>query len=266
MSSNERYEKIAEDFLNKMTVQQENRICEVVDKNNYVESIRILSKEFGIPYNAFRKVCGSIRQSGKIRDKRTNKWGNYEIDTIKKMVEAGHSILEIASSLNRHPDAMRKKIIKLYGRVPVIDIDGEVWKRVEESDYEISSLGRFRRIGQRRLIQGSIYEGYIHVQINGITKRVHQLVAQAFVPNPEGKSLVDHIDGNRANNHADNLRWVTPKENSNNLHRLQLLTKKAEQKRLDKEIDKYLRCIFEKGITKLELIRRIVDYKENNLM
>lgn len=46
--------------------------------------------------------------------------------------------------------------------------------------------------------------------------RVHRLVAAAFIPNPENKPCIDHIDGDRANNHADNLRWVTVKENQNN--------------------------------------------------
>ena len=45
---------------------------------------------------------------------------------------------------------------------------------------------------------------------------VHRLVAAAFIPNPENKPCIDHIDGDRANNHADNLRWVTVKENQNN--------------------------------------------------
>jgi len=241
MTSKERYEKVAEDFLNNITEEQEKRICEVVDNNKYLDSIRILSKEFNIPFNAFRMVYGRIRQSGKTRDKRTNRWSNAEIDSIKKMVESGHSILEIASSLNKHPSSIRKKIIKIYDSVPVIDVEGEIWKRISDSNYEISNLGRFRKIGQRRLISGSIYEGYIHVQINGVTKSLHRLVAQAFIPNPEGKELVDHIDGNRTNNYVSNLRWVTPKENSNNEHRLNLLTEKAEKKRIEKEIDNYLK-------------------------
>ena len=58
--------------------------------------------------------------------------------------------------------------------------------------------------------------GYYSVGIRRKTHMVHRLVAQAFIPNPENKPFVNHIDGNKLNNHVSNLEWCTAQEN--NLH------------------------------------------------
>ena len=60
-------------------------------------------------------------------------------------------------------------------------------------------------------------KGYLIVNLqigkNRLCKAVHRLLAECFIPNPLGLSDVDHIDGNRANNKLDNLRWVTHGDN-----------------------------------------------------
>lgn len=75
--------------------------------------------------------------------------------------------------------------------------------------YEVSNLGRIKRNGE---IIEPINKGYPH--IGGFY--VHQLVAKLFIPNPENKPCIDHIDTNICNNRVDNLRWVTPAENLKN--------------------------------------------------
>lgn len=71
---------------------------------------------------------------------------------------------------------------------------------------------------QKYLSQSSICSGgYRQVGLykNGACKMycIHKLVATTFIPNPDGCTIVDHIDGNKQNNRVDNLEWVTQKEN-----------------------------------------------------
>ena len=59
-------------------------------------------------------------------------------------------------------------------------------------------------------------DGYLSVMINGKNYRVHRLVAEVFIPNPENKKEIDHIDRCPAHNNAANLKWSTRSENLRN--------------------------------------------------
>lgn len=94
----------------------------------------------------------------------------------------------------------------------------EEWKRLTcNSNYLVSDFGRIRRDGSDRDHSVRDSKGYLVVDLyddgKRSTKRLHRLVAEEFVPNPDSKLEVNHIDGNKYNNAASNLEWVTKKEN-----------------------------------------------------
>ncbi len=64
-----------------------------------------------------------------------------------------------------------------------------------------------------RLKQTLESSGYLAMNIGGKHKYVHRLVAEAFIPNPDNLPCVNHKDGDKSNNHVDNLEWCTQLEN-----------------------------------------------------
>lgn len=108
-----------------------------------------------------------------------------------------------------------------------------IWKDVVgfEGYYEVSNTGLVKRkkgqtiykdgrvaiFSETVLEQGFNHKGYSRVFLSKNSKKstrtVHRLVAEAFIPNPEKKSTVNHKDLNKQNNNVDNLEWMTNKEN-----------------------------------------------------
>ncbi len=106
----------------------------------------------------------------------------------------------------------------------------EIWKDIEHYNgvYQISNLGRVRSFNStgsnssRRktpIIMKNIKDskGYevVNLSKNGSKKmkKIHRLIAKAFIPNPDRKEFVNHIDGNPSNNSICNLEWATSSEN-----------------------------------------------------
>src|SRR5690606_32510614 len=116
-----------------------------------------------------------------------------------------------------------------------------------ECSYQVSNIGRVRSLnrsvggknGTKKQLIGKIrkqdnFSNYYGVVLSNdtIIKRsyTHRLVAEAFIPNPENKPQVNHIDGNKENNNVENLEWATSSENNNHAYKNGLRKKRVGEK------------------------------------
>ena len=90
-----------------------------------------------------------------------------------------------------------------------------VWKTIENfPNYEINRLGQIRNRKTGKILKPfDDCRGYLRVRLNGINCKVHVLVAKQFIPNPENKPIVNHKHGNKHDNRASQLEWMTQSEN-----------------------------------------------------
>ena len=99
----------------------------------------------------------------------------------------------------------------------------EEWKQIPGyENYEVSNLGNVRG-KQHVLIQRpsatSMYK-YVNMKVNNknVMRSVHRLVGYAFIPNPDNKPTIDHINRDKYDNRVENLRWATLSEQAINKH------------------------------------------------
>lgn len=119
--------------------------------------------------------------------------------------------------------------------------DEEIWRDVKdyEGKYLVSNMGRVKALPfdgpgkrNRSVIRWFSTDRYGYHRLNLALRGkksnflVHRLVAIAFIDNPDNKDFVNHIDGNKLNNHVSNLEWVSSQEN--NLHVCRVLRKRVK--------------------------------------
>ena len=122
----------------------------------------------------------------------------------------------------------------------------EIFKDIKgfEGLYQISNFGNVKSLKRNIILKPSSNgKGYLHIILYKNCKskvgRIHRLVAQAFIPNPENKPQINHIDGNKSNNNVNNLEWVTNSENQKHAFALGLQTNIANNNPRTRKINQY---------------------------
>ena len=170
----------------------------------------------------------------------------------------------------------------------------EIWKDIKgfEGSYQVSDLGNVRslprlveykshcQIHKGRILKPQLNsKGYLRVRIGGKSWFVHRLVAEAFIENPDNKAQVNHKDGCKQNNAANNLEWNSNLENRkhavvHSLHKVTIGEERTNAKLTEDDV-RWIRQHYKKGCriygrkplakkfgVSHQTIKNIIDYKK----
>ena len=152
-------------------------------------------------------------------------YDTYKVGTVRNSCSKMHKLLSRPFEMS---DFSFDKLVGYRNEVkqfrPPIDEDmvaNEVWVDIDK-EYSVSNFGRVKHkfTNHYRLISGSIHsDGYVFVTLHGEQIALHRLIAKTFHRDSYHNNLVvNHIDGNKQNNFASNLEWVTQQDNIQHSH------------------------------------------------
>lgn len=151
-----------------------------------------------------------------------------QLDSDGKHIKTWKSIKSVTENFNITSESLNKAIINnstfvgfKWEKLMITTLEGEFWRPVKNNEeYQVSNLGRIKK-GDDPI---SIHEyTYKRVRVNGKMYQLHRLIAEAFSEEldelPIDLPIVNHKDGNKYNNSADNLEWTTYRDN--NIHAIE---------------------------------------------
>lgn len=151
-------------------------------------------------------------------------WNKVDIDEnfIRENFDK-MSAREIGEALGVSRELINHRIRKMGLRktkIPFIPEDGEMVREIKDAPgYGITNKSRVVNLKEGTLLKPKVdATGYLKVTMflegRRVEKRVHRLVAEYFIPNPDGLPIVNHLDGDKTNADISNLEWTTPKGNA----------------------------------------------------
>lgn len=205
-----------------------------------------------------------------------------KLDEIVSMYKSGKTLREIAESCGVTVSAVSYHTRGLSRCVnPPNDVDGEEWREVDGFDgrYLVSNMGRVFSTGKFGRKCGVMSlgncRGYRTVGLTSdcgtVSKRVHRLVADAFVPGRSfDRNQVNHINGDRSDNRAENLEWVTQSENILHAYHVlgnvnkgrKLTARQVRNIRSSEHGAKYLARRYKVSRTTIREIKQRIRYKD----
>ncbi|WP_258554357.1 HNH endonuclease signature motif containing protein [Oligella urethralis] len=136
-----------------------------------------------------------------------------------------------------------EKVINVNGKTYVICSSGKVFRETLRKIPIVTKgmrfSGKFLEIQEPRKPLKRILNnrGYLSVKLDKKTKMVHRLIAEAFIPNPENKPYVNHLNGNRLDNRVENLEWCTQQENVHHAFNTGLISEKGRKNSIQALLD-----------------------------
>lgn len=153
---------------------------------NSLKSRGDIMKEFNISFGALKRIENELNLFDK-DDKSNKKFTKYTKDSVERHINENYKLPKDAAQIGNS---------NVY-----VSRNGAVYK-------ENRGSGLFYKA------KLYINHGYARCGVNGKNKRVHRLVAKAFIPNPSGHSIVLHVNNDKLDNRVENLKWGTVQENT----------------------------------------------------
>jgi hypothetical protein len=106
--------------------------------------------------------------------------------------------------------------------------------------------------------------GYIRYSYKGKSLNIHRMIAEKFIPNPENKKEVNHINGNRTDNRIENLEWVTKSENAKHAYRVLGVKPRTQKRIVNMQQAQEIKSKYDSGLYSLQEIAIKYGFKSKS--